>query len=78
MGEDEKSFQSEIQYQQQNQAKASKGGKVKGGHKSNSKSVSHPQNNMHMIDGGTGSNGISNHSINNTGDAYQLQANKQG
>jgi hypothetical protein len=36
--------------------------KAAGGHKANSKSISHtPNNNIHMLDGGTGSNGIPNH-----------------
>jgi hypothetical protein len=44
-----------------------KGAKIKQpGHKGNSKSISHtPNSNIHMIDGGTGSNGVSNHHIGN-------------
>ena len=45
------------------------------GHKANSKSISHtPNNNIHMSDGGTGSNGVSNHLLaSNGGDVYATQ-----
>jgi hypothetical protein len=86
--DEEKSFSSDPQNYYPIHGKSKSGAKPKQGsqsvlgggpaplhlatHKKNSKSISHPNNSTHMIDGGTGSNGIANHILSGP-DAYSTQ-----